>query len=103
MNNPQQLTVVKDNYDFELQDDTWVELETTVEESNNEEVIVSAQTDGFSLFAVTEIASENTNTDNQTQVEESEETDDGMPGFGISVAILAIITLSMLGRHNSQH
>ena len=106
VDSPEQLTVVKEDYVFELQDDTWVELETTVEETNNEEVIVSAQTDGFSLFAITETEPENTNTNNQTQVEETEETeetDDGIPGFGIPIAILAVIILSILGRYTPQH
>lgn len=99
---PDQVTVIKEEYDFELQDHTWVELDTTVETADDDEVIVSAQTDGFSLFAVSELEPEQEDDDDGIEDgetdEETGETDDDTPGFGVTITVVAVIGMTLLVR-----
>ncbi len=77
-------------------DDGWEELSTDVVEVTNEEVILSAETDGFSLFTVGEVEADVTDEDDDVPIEESEETDDSIPGFGVLVALVALIGAALL-------
>ncbi|ESS09263.1 MAG: hypothetical protein A07HN63_00980 [uncultured archaeon A07HN63] len=53
--NPEQLTVIKEIYDDEAKKPRWEQLNTTVESTGSNTVTFTAQVDEFSLFAVTEI------------------------------------------------
>jgi hypothetical protein len=53
--NPEELTVIKEIYDDEAKKPRWEQLNTTVESTGSNTVTFTAQVDEFSLFAVTEI------------------------------------------------
>jgi M6 family metalloprotease-like protein len=53
--NPEQLSIIKEFYDFGAQKTRWKRLNTTVEDTGSDTVTISAQVEDFSLFAVTEI------------------------------------------------
>jgi PGF-CTERM protein len=105
--NPEQLTVVKETYSFEQQEDTWTELDTTVEEEGDEEITVSAEAESFSLFAVAEVEQ----TDGDGTADDGAEdddgaaddgaTDDGLPGFGAVAALLALIGTMLYARRHA--
>jgi hypothetical protein len=103
--NPNQLTVYKEEYVFEAQEEQWIELETSVSETTGEEVEVTAETTEFSLFAVTETISEQSQpsgSNNETATNSqnnSTGTTDQTPGFGITSVLLAILTVIGLSRH----
>lgn len=88
-------------------DQGWEELETNVESTSEEEVTLSALTESFSLFAVAEVESEDgtvTQT-NQTADDASDESSDDsdqsegfIPGFGVPVAVVAVIAMAMVAR-----
>jgi uncharacterized membrane protein YgcG len=94
VDDPDELTVVKETYSFEQQEDTWTELDTTVEDVGDEEITVSAQAKKFSLFAVVEVRP-----DDQAQIDDgtgqNETADDrgnepdggGGSSIGISIGI----------------
>jgi len=98
INDPEQTSIYHET------DDGWEELPTEVEEETDEEITFSGETGGFSLFAVaeTEDEDEDESTDQDEEdaepTEEPEETDDSIPGFGISVALLAVIALALFAR-----
>lgn len=105
INDPENIAIVKEEYDFEIQDDTWVKLQTNLEEVNEDKITVSAKTDGFSIFVIAEVGSETTNQTDQSdngessQLGESQGTDDSIPGFRTPVAVLAVIAVTMFGRY----
>jgi len=79
--NPDQLTVVKETSDADGST-TWRKLETTLEETGDEEIRVSAQANQFSLFAVAEVeqSGDGSTTPEDTSSESSGDdgsTDDG--------------------------
>ena len=74
--------------------DGWEQLETNLEEVTDDRVRISADVDGFSLFAATELEAE----EDDDPDPEPEVTDDGIPGFGIVVAIISLIALALLAR-----
>lgn len=109
----------------------WTELDT--ETTVDDEVTVTARTQGFSLFAVTaenETADESASdsdesdsemdesaTDSETSTDTSspdsetdnadteaagESSDEDVPGFGLSVAVLAVLTTALLGTRRLQ-
>jgi len=96
INDPEQTSIYHET------DDGWEELPTEVEEETDEEITFSGETGGFSLFAVAETEDEDESTDQDEEdaepTEEPEETDDSIPGFGISVALLAVIALALFAR-----
>jgi hypothetical protein len=100
--NPEQLTVYKEEYVFEAQEEQWIELETSVTESSDERVEVTAETSEFSLFAVTETMTDqsqtnNSSNDNETNSQNnSTETADQTPGFGILTVLLTITAVMIV-------
>jgi PGF-CTERM protein len=108
VNDPDQLAVVKETYSFEQQEETWTELDTTVEDVGDEEITVSAQAESFSLFTVAEVQSgteeeETTNeTDSTEEPDDGEESDSFIPGFGVPVAVVVMIALALLARRKQQ-
>jgi hypothetical protein len=95
--NPQQLTVIKETYDFDAQETTWTQLDTTVKSTSGDTITVSAQVDEFSLFALSEIEGQNaeqTATDidddqqSETQDDSSEGGSGGLLGIGILLALV---------------
>lgn len=103
LNNPQNAVIVHET------NEGWEELETDVEKTSEGQVTLTADTDSFSLFAVTEVeesdgaTAEQTNEteDNQT-TDESDETDGFVPGFGLPVAVLAMIATAMVARWSQE-
>jgi len=110
--NPEQLTVVKETSDSDGTT-TWRELETTLEETGTEEITVSAQVDQFSLFAVAEVdeSDDDSTTSEDTSGESSGDdetatddgstaddgsTDDGLPGFNVIIALVALISAALM-------
>lgn len=97
--NPNQLTVYKEEYIFEAQEEQWIELETSVSETTGEEIEVSAETTEFSLFAVTETISEpsqpnGSNNETATSSQNnSTGTTDQTPGFGIISVVISILLI----------
>lgn len=102
VDNPQQLTVIKEYYDFEAQETTWQRQETSVQEITNQEVIIETKIDSFSLFAVAEVSEEGREQEPRNNTEElndtSEETENGIPGFNIPVALGALVITSLFAR-----
>jgi PGF-CTERM protein len=103
VDDPDQLTVVKEHYSFTAQTERWKELETTVTAREGSEITVEASVDGFSLFAVTEIESQTDAEDSATDdgAESGDDppdsgTDSSIPGFGIGVVLTAILSVSVL-------
>ncbi len=94
INNPERTSI------FREADGDWEELETNLIDESNEEMIFEGQTNGNSLFAITEVATSDEEDQEQELIEEEEpeETDDSIPGFGVVVAIIATIALAMLAR-----
>jgi PGF-CTERM protein len=103
VDDPDQLTIVKEHYSFTAQTERWKELETTVTAREGNEITVEAPVDEFSLFAVTEIEAQ-TDTEEQATNDGAESgddppdggTDSSIPGFGIGVVLTAILTVSVL-------
>jgi PGF-CTERM protein len=89
-------------------DDGWEELPTDVDERTEEEITFSGTTEDFSLFAVAEVQSgtedeETTNeTDSTEEPDDGEESDSFIPGFGVPVAIAAMVALALLARRKQQ-
>jgi len=83
-------------------DDGWKELETSVEATVDDELVLMGTTESFSLFAVAEIeestdpTTTESDTGNETTPESESSTDDGIPGFGLLVALVALVSLSVL-------
>ena len=65
---------------YHEKDDSWEELTTEVEEVTDDEIVLSGETDGFSMFAVAEV-----------ETESSEATDSGFPVLGFIIGISGII------------
>jgi len=93
VDNPEQLTVVKETYDFEQQEETWTELDTTLEETGENEITVSARAESFSLFAVSEIETQQDDGSSQQDDGESQQDDGESQQDGSSSSILAIVGL----------
>jgi len=91
--NPNQVTVVKETYDFELQQDTWSQLETTVENVGEEEITVSARAESFSLFAVAEVDQG----DGAQQVEDGQQDDQPGEGLSPTTIVLGILAILVVG------
>ena len=101
--NPSSLTVYKDAYVFEAQEEQWVEAETTVSSVTEDSVEVTADVDDFSLFAVMEVGGgsvEATATSNVDETSGDAQTGDGIPGFGVGVTLIAVVILSIAIREN---
>lgn len=105
--NPERLTVFKEEYVFETQTEQWVQVETTVTETTEQHVTLTADVSSFSLFAVTELDEQidtnglNQSATNQTETNETEtpaSTDDGIPGFGVVVAVIAVLAAATVAR-----
>ena len=99
INDPQSVTIYHET------EDSWEEIPTKVEDESDEEITFSGETDSFSLFAVTEIGENNSSATQDPEkenegdiVNDSEETNDSIPGFGILVALVAIAAVGVLAR-----
>ncbi len=72
-------------------DEGWEQLETTVEEETDDRIRVSADTDGFSLFAVAEITpAEDEDPVDEEPVDEEDPADDGIGTTGLIGLVVAI-------------
>jgi cobalamin biosynthesis Mg chelatase CobN len=107
VDNPQALTVVKEIYDFDAQETTWAALDTTVEETTETEITISAPVEEFSLFAVTEAdqaTQQQQETDSQDEQQTDQQQDDSGPSavvvIGGLLALLAIVGVGYFLRQN---
>lgn len=71
--------------------DGWEQLETTVDDVTDDRVRVSGDVDGFSLFAVAEVESDEEPADDEP-VDEMEDPDDGLGTIGL-VGLVVVIAL----------
>ena len=77
--------------------DGWERLETTVDATTNDEVRLTAETTSFSLFAVAEVDESTTDSapstnDSDDTTASTGDTDNGIPGFGVTAAFVALIS-----------
>lgn len=93
VDNPQNLVVVKETFNQEQQTNRWNQLETTVQETGDEEITVEAQVPDFSLFAVAEIepADEQPPAQVEDDGEETPDPEGENETVGIIIAILVIV------------
>lgn len=96
VNDPERLTVVKETYDFEQQERTWTELETTLEEVNEEQVTVSARAESFSLFAVAEVTPTDEEQGSQQVEDDDQESQDPQEPDQDSSPIVVLVILVIL-------
>jgi len=98
--------------------DGWETLQTTVTASTDETLTLTAETSGFSLFAVAEVTSpqqdpsenqtiqesgtttETTNQQSQENSTATESTTDESPGFGMIVTLVSLSSMGLLARRN---
>ena len=83
---------------FREADDSWEELETDVVDETDERIVFEAETDGNSLFTVADVNAEED--DDDEDPDEPDETDEFIPGFGVVVAVIAMITTAILSRYS---
>ena len=101
VNDPSQLVVYKETFSQEAQTEQWEQLDTSVVETGDEEIVLEVQPESFSLFAVTEIDDGGEETtgepqdDGQTETGDDGSTDDGIPGFGAIAALVAIVAAAL--------
>lgn len=100
--NPQQLSVIKEYYDFEAQKTRWKQLDTTVESTSGDTVTVSADVQKFSLFAIAETDGGST-AQTSDATPDSEEPESGSSsgviiGVVIALAILAVAVVTYKNR-----
>jgi PGF-CTERM protein len=104
VDNPDQLAVVKQSFDFAQQADTWRQMDTSVEQATSDEIIVTTEVDRFSVFILTEEPAPTTDTGdgetNNTTTTDDTETGDGAPGFGVIPAIVALIAAALVVHKN---
>lgn len=102
---------------------TWEALSTEVTSQTDEQISLKAETPGFSLFtvsAVEEQSSDGTEGETDTDAEEGNETDtdtesdteetddtvddtaDGIPGFGFSVSLVALVAIALIARRKQR-
>jgi PGF-CTERM protein len=105
VSNPNQLTIYKEEYVFSAQEEQWIELETTTTETQNGRINVTGTANGFSLFVVAEqqadddesvaqIGQNATGTSDKT--DSGTFTDDSIPGFGVVISIIALLTVAII-------
>jgi len=75
-------------------DDQWEVLPTTVVNQTDDRVTLDAETDGFSYFVITSTTEPVNDTDSQDDADdETNNTDDSVPGFGLFSVVMAMLTL----------
>lgn len=104
---PTELIVYKEEYSSATQEERWVGLEPTAVAVEGNTIEVTVQTNGFSLFAVTETVSSSdgqNQSENQSQnqsqdynkTDDETETAESVPGFGWAQAVVALVIVSMV-------
>jgi PGF-pre-PGF domain-containing protein/PGF-CTERM protein len=89
-------------------DEEWQSLDTSVAEETESGVVLEAETPGFSIFTVS-VAGEDTeetdtpesdtdSTAGETDTDTESSTDDGLPGFGVTVALAALVAIALFAR-----
>ena len=82
LDNPEEATIAHER------GDSWELLETTVSETEDGEVTLEAETESFSLFAVSEVETE----EEDEPADEAEEPDDGIGTTGL-IGLLVVLAL----------
>jgi hypothetical protein len=100
ISNRSRLAVIKTQEVSGPTDIQWVMTESSIQHSTDDKVIIVSKVDSFSLFAVTEMPiSENTiklsKETNRSNVS-TETTSTDLPGFGIGIASVSVLTLFSL-------
>lgn len=121
VSDPEQLTVER----YDVKEDTWTRLATTVTEQTDSTITVTAETPGFSVFAVTE-TDDSSDSENSTATPDTNRTDGGpetstpppdedvltpsdpnsstpqpadQPGFGVVLTAVALLLVVALARY----
>lgn len=107
VNESENLTIER----YDSANNTWANLETTASATSDTEITVTAETPGFSIFAVTEPDTESSSPSNESEsdgVETETETDstpvmpteteepsdpEDQPGFGVLPVLVALLAL----------
>jgi len=81
-------------------DDGWEQLDTTVEEVTDDRVRVSADVDGFSLFAVAEVApaEDGGQLTRSRPAEPTEDSDGGLGTIGLVVVLVLVVVAAVAYR-----
>jgi PGF-pre-PGF domain-containing protein/PGF-CTERM protein len=89
-------------------DEEWQSLDTNVAEETESGVVLEAETPGFSIFIVsvadgdaeeTETPESDTeSTAGETDTDTESSTDDGLPGFGVTVTLAALVGIALFAR-----
>jgi len=86
-------------------DNSWEQLETSVQDSEDGEVTLEANVESFSLFAVAETteSTQSDTTDSDAEADETDDTDstaeetgDSIPGFGFVAALAALLAGALI-------
>jgi hypothetical protein len=93
--NPEQLSVIKEFYDFGAQKTRWKRLDTSVENTGDDTVTISAQVEDFSLFAVTEIQQQQSAGDEVQQQDGDQQGSDGPPMGLLAAGVLLVVGLAI--------
>jgi len=89
VDNPEDVVIVHER------NNGWETLETTVEETNDGEIILTAETESFSLFAIAEVTEDSQTNDGTTDESDGGSTvgsDDG-PGALVIIGVLVVLAL----------
>ena len=77
-------------------DNSWETLETTVDETSNGEITLTAETESFSLFAVAEVTEDTQAEDGTTEVSDDDGATGGSgsgPGTPVIIGVLVVLAL----------
>jgi PGF-pre-PGF domain-containing protein/PGF-CTERM protein len=85
---------------YRYANDEWRQVDAAVVDESNESIVLQAETPGFSYFAVTDGtgSANTTDTTNESAGDSGEdsETNDGVPGFGTVMALVALMSAALL-------
>ena len=98
--NPEQLTVLKETYSFEAQQWEWQQREPTIQETDNGKIRLQVDVESFSLFAIVETETEQTSGDDTAPTNEASGLDIGGQSLFIIAAgvVLALLITVLLAR-----
>lgn len=100
VSSPERISVYKQEYVFEAQEEQWVEKDIEIKESGGQ-IKITTTVNGFSLFSVVETESTQNDINQQNNNrgnEENNKTNDGVPGFTTLTGLLSIALVTLLAK-----
>ena len=95
--NPEQLTVLKETYSFDAQQWEWQQREPTIQETDNNKIRLQVDVESFSLFAIVETETEQTSGDDSATTNEASGLDIGnQPLFIIAAGVVLALLITVL-------